>query len=403
MPARASCKCCNQQCDNHQLVTCVTCSVCKDKYKHTCVDITANEIRILNANKGYDWTCVDCRATGKDLNELKALIMKLQEDIKQLKTHNDRNLGTSPVDFEEVVTEINERQKRKSNIIIFNLEEQDQSKPPAERAELDKTAVNNILRFVVPNFNLRNMKPVRLGLFSTTKKRPVKLVLENSDQVRNMVINGKKLKDSNTYRNIIIAPDRTKRQLDYFKSVKQELLQRMNAGETNIRIKFSFLKLCLQTKFARQQYPGCTYCVLSKCEGLNTKFDIVYPAISVSDFDLIAFSETWLKQSTLSAEVFPDGYEVFRKDRKFDILEVTTGGGVLLAVKENFKCSVVDTPIFDNQFPSIDFLCCKCHVSHMIIYFIVLYIPPSVASYDFDLFFETLEQWDFLLVKKLYF
>nr|CAH7747343.1 unnamed protein product [Callosobruchus chinensis] len=235
MPARASCKCCNQQCDNHQLVTC---SVCKDKYKHTCVDITANEIRILNANKGYDWTCVDCRATGKDLNELKALIMKLQEDIKQLKTHNDRNLGTSPVDFEEVVTEINERQKRKSNIIIFNLEEQDQSKPPAERAELDKTAVNNILRFVVPNFNLRNMKPIRLGLFSATKKRPVKLVLENSDQVRNMVVNGKKLKDSNTYRNIIIAPDRTKRQLDYFKSVKQELLQRMNAGETNIRIKF---------------------------------------------------------------------------------------------------------------------------------------------------------------------
>nr|CAH7735247.1 unnamed protein product [Callosobruchus chinensis] len=235
MPARESCKCCNQHCDNHQLVTC---SVCKDKYKHTCVDITANEIRILNANKGYDWTCVDCRATGKDLNELKALIMKLQEDIKQLKTDRDRSLGTSPVDFEEVVTEINERQKRKSNIIIFNLEEQAQSKPPAERAELDKTAVNNILRFVVPNFNLRNMKPVRLGLFSTTKKKPVKLVLENSDQVRNMVINGKKLKDSNTYRNIIIAPDRTKRQLDYFKSVKQELLQRMNAGETNIRIKF---------------------------------------------------------------------------------------------------------------------------------------------------------------------
>nr|CAH7725551.1 unnamed protein product [Callosobruchus chinensis] len=39
----------------------------------------------------------------------------------------------------------------------------------------------------------------------------------------------------------------------------------------------------------------------------------------------------------------------------------------------------------------------------MIIYFIVLYIPPSVASYDFDLFFETLEQWDFLFGKKVVF
>nr|CAI5828618.1 unnamed protein product [Callosobruchus analis] len=38
MPARMYCNCCNQPCDNHQVVTC---SVCKQKYKHTCVEITS--------------------------------------------------------------------------------------------------------------------------------------------------------------------------------------------------------------------------------------------------------------------------------------------------------------------------------------------------------------------------
>nr|CAI5832741.1 unnamed protein product [Callosobruchus analis] len=32
------CSCCNQPCDNHKVVTC---SVCKQKYKHTCVEISS--------------------------------------------------------------------------------------------------------------------------------------------------------------------------------------------------------------------------------------------------------------------------------------------------------------------------------------------------------------------------
>nr|CAH7763878.1 unnamed protein product [Callosobruchus chinensis] len=116
MPSRFPCKCCNQLSDNHLLVTCC---VCKDKYKHSCVDITANEVRILNANKGYDWTCIYCRAVGKDIKDLQALIIKLQSDVKELKAENARRMKSSEFTFEDIITEFSERQKRKNNVVFL--------------------------------------------------------------------------------------------------------------------------------------------------------------------------------------------------------------------------------------------------------------------------------------------
>lgn len=54
--------------------------------------------------------------------------------------------------------------------------------------------------------------------------------------------------------------------------------------------------------------------------------DIVYSA----KYDVVAISETWLNPSVTNSEILPHGYEIYRKDR-----DNRTGGGVLLAVKEN--------------------------------------------------------------------
>nr|CAH7719845.1 unnamed protein product [Callosobruchus chinensis] len=198
MPAKSSCKCCNQLCDAHLLVTCC---VCKERYKHSCVEITTNEVRTLNANKGYDWTCVNCRTIGKDLNDLKALIIQLQSDIQELKTENMRMAGSSSVDFEEIISEINERQKR-------------------------------------TNLPVASIKPVRLGLFSNTKTRPVKITFQNTDSTHKILMNANKLKNNAVYSNIRISRDRTKRQMEYYGKVRQELQDRHRAGDTNCRIKF---------------------------------------------------------------------------------------------------------------------------------------------------------------------
>nr|CAH7735796.1 unnamed protein product [Callosobruchus chinensis] len=160
MPAKSSCKCCNQLCDAHLLVTCC---VCKERYKHSCVEILLT------------------RTIGKDLNDLKALIIQLQSDIQELKTENMRMAGSSSVDFEEIISEINERQKRTNNIIIFNIDEPDHSISVREQIEADKVTAVDILNQIVPDLPVASIKPVRLGLFSNTKTRPVKITFQNTD------------------------------------------------------------------------------------------------------------------------------------------------------------------------------------------------------------------------------
>lgn len=215
----------------------VTCCVCKNKFKHSCVDITANEVRTLNSGKGYDWTCVGCRALGKDLKELKALILKLQNDIKELKEGKNTNLNSQDWDFEEVISEISERQKRKNNIVIFNVPEPDQRKSTAEQKDLDGNVIKDIMGVVVPDLSNTNFKAYRLGFFTSSKIRPIKVIYENDHSVRKILKNSKQLKASRTFDKLIIAADRTKKQNEYFKKVKQELADRTNAGE-NCRIKY---------------------------------------------------------------------------------------------------------------------------------------------------------------------
>nr|CAH7744557.1 unnamed protein product [Callosobruchus chinensis] len=235
MPTRAACKCCNQLFETHLLLTCC---VCKDRYNHSCVSITANEVRTLNANKGYDWSCLGCRAVGKDIKGLTALIIQLQNDIKDLKAENARAADSSRFSFEDVVSEVIERQKRKNNIILFNIKEPNQNMSVNERSDSDTNAVIEIVNKIDPAISLSNIKPVRLGVFSDTKIRPVKVTLENSDLVKKITINSKKLSTSRTYSNVRISSDRTKRQMDYYKQVKRELMERQSTGDTNCRIRY---------------------------------------------------------------------------------------------------------------------------------------------------------------------
>nr|CAH7715709.1 unnamed protein product [Callosobruchus chinensis] len=235
MPAKTLCKCCNQACENHQMVTCC---VCKNRYKHSCVDITSNEVRVLNTNKGYDWTCGGCRTVGKDINDLKSLIIQLQNDIKELKANNARTISQTDFTFEDVVSEISEREKRKNNIILFNVPEADRSKSANEQSASDKNVVVDVLKEIIPEVSLDSIKPIRLGVFTSSKKRPIKVTLDNNDIVRKVLTNARKLQSSNRYKTIILSSDRTKRQIDFYKATKQELIERQNSGETNCRIKF---------------------------------------------------------------------------------------------------------------------------------------------------------------------
>nr|CAH7740895.1 unnamed protein product [Callosobruchus chinensis] len=125
----------------------LNCSICKKTFKNSCVDISSAEVRLLNSNKGCDWSCRSCRAFGNEMKDLKALILKLQEDIQVLKSGAVAVNSPNQDDFlEEIITEVEERSKRRKNLVIFGIPEQDQSLSNNDQVSRDVTNTVEILR-----------------------------------------------------------------------------------------------------------------------------------------------------------------------------------------------------------------------------------------------------------------
>nr|CAI5867624.1 unnamed protein product [Callosobruchus analis] len=122
-----------------------------------------------------------------------------------------------------------------NNIILFNIDELDQGKPVREQTESDKTMVENILNNV--DLEINNIKPIRRGNFNEAKKRPIKITVGNVETAGKIISSAEKLKTTNQFKHVNISFDRTKKQLAYYKIVKKELLDRLNFGETNCKIK----------------------------------------------------------------------------------------------------------------------------------------------------------------------
>ena len=76
--------------------------------------------------------------------------------------------------------------------------------------------------------------------------------------------------------------------------------------------------------------------VVNKVAELKAKLHYVKP-------DVVCGCESWLKSGTKSSEIFPEEYNVFRKDRITD----TTGGGVFILVKKNIVCT--EEPSLDSD------------------------------------------------------
>lgn len=73
--------------------------------------------------------------------------------------------------------------------------------------------------------------------------------------------------------------------------------------------------------------------------GIKTKLDLFIQKLALSDYDIIVLTETWLSNDINDAELgLCPNYQVFGRDR-CSIQDVQIrGGGVLIAVKNQFPC-----------------------------------------------------------------
>ena len=69
-------------------------------------------------------------------------------------------------------------------------------------------------------------------------------------------------------------------------------------------------------------------------QSISNKKNLLHSLIESSKPDVIIGSETWLKEEIKSQEIFPDNFQVFRKDRIVGI-----HGGVLVAIDKKYMCT----------------------------------------------------------------
>ena len=76
---------------------------------------------------------------------------------------------------------------------------------------------------------------------------------------------------------------------------------------------------------------------LVNCRSIVNKIPELEVFTTVEEPDIIIGTESWLTPEISSSEVFPDRYNVFRKDRKGKV-----GGGVFILAKKELVCSEIE-------------------------------------------------------------
>lgn len=173
------------------------------------------------------------------MNELKAVIFQLKKEVSELKSQNSASSANKAMDcsdFNCIVQEVMDRQKRSKNIIIYGVEEKpDMNKDT--RITHDTNCTKNILNFLSCNTDSMDIKPVRLGKYlpGRERPRPIKITFCDEQTVHNVIRKAKLLRGSD-FNSISMSLDRTPKQIEYYNKLKRELNERLANGESNLKI-----------------------------------------------------------------------------------------------------------------------------------------------------------------------
>ena len=106
--------------------------------------------------------------------------------------------------------------------------------------------------------------------------------------------------------------------------------------------------------------------------GLRTKTNDLFLSLSQCDYDIIAFTETWLHSGIQNSEL-TNNYRIYRCDRNEQTSRHARGGGVMIAVKSDLQstavcisgCDQLEQIIVRVVVPNFDIIVCS------------IYLPPN--------------------------
>lgn len=107
--------------------------------------------------------------------------------------------------------------------------------------------------------------------------------------------------------------------------------------------------------------------------GINTMLSEYAQACSAADYDLYAFTETWLNENTNTRQLFDNSYTVHRQDRSSLNSSKRSGGGVMLAIRSHYKSRSLTPP----NCTSVEQVWAALPLQAKTLFICVIYLPPD--------------------------
>lgn len=222
------------------------CDSCKQKIHYTCAELTASEIKCvqLKNKRTLLFLCDNCQdglrqipALQKRMSSLEGKLDEVLKSITSLTNQNPINNQTyttmsTAMNYEEVISEMEERKNKAKNVMIFNVMESTSS-DIEEKQKHDKIIVEDLVKPILDKPQEYIKKVIRIGKLGD-KPRPIKVILQDSDTALKILKN----KNRVNLALIKISSDMTIHQRNYLKELRSELERRKNAGENTLTIKY---------------------------------------------------------------------------------------------------------------------------------------------------------------------
>jgi PHD-finger len=256
----------------------LSCDVCK-KWNHIkCVDVSIKQYEVIakfdGKSSGLHWYCNQCNAIatktieglgnmGERQDRLEAEVLGMKSDLgellKEMSEIKGKMTGGIPTlaqivasgtgsveggigggrvvkevnggidrDMQVQMREVLERDKRKENLIIMGVAED-------EKEDLGKEIVDTIVKDLMEGEFVRLEFLGRVGV-KGQKVRPIRIKIESAEMRRKLLSRGKLLKEKKDWEKVFIAPDLTRMQQDKDRLLREKLRGIRGQGETSAKI-----------------------------------------------------------------------------------------------------------------------------------------------------------------------
>nr|CAI5836140.1 unnamed protein product [Callosobruchus analis] len=165
----------------------------------------------------------------KEVKELKQKVEELVAKTNGSIRNADNNNVSDSYSAHQVVQEIQERNIRKNNIIVFSLPEQ-------TNRNGDKNIILDMLRLANLESVLKDIKHFRICRTPLPNEPRPKLIMDCESTMKKIFKDIKLIKESKKFKDIVIVNDRTPMQMSRYRRMKTELEERKQQGENDIQI-----------------------------------------------------------------------------------------------------------------------------------------------------------------------